>query len=216
MNTSPWFQHPFHQEPSLPELEEPFIHESAYVDAPCQIGHGTKVLHFTHIKPHAVIGHNCTIGANVTIDSGVLIGNYVQVMNNVNLASGVILEDNVYFGPCALIIPLKYVRGGTAHISALQPALVKHGANIGANATIASGMTVGRYAFVESGSVVDRHVPNYAVMVGNPLQLVGWRCECGEILPVKDIDTITDCKRCGKHYHLKDEQELIRLAEAQP
>ncbi|MCA9798086.1 MAG: N-acetyltransferase [Cyanobacteria bacterium HKST-UBA06] len=211
MASPPWHNH-IEAFDSYDNLDDAslLIHASAYVDEPTEIGAGTQVMHFTHIRPHAVIGRHCIIGANVTIDSGVFIGNHVQVDNNVSLTGGAIVEDYVYFGPCALITPLKLMRGNAAHISSIQPSLVKQGARIGANTTIAAGFTVGRFAFVESGSVVDCHVPDFAVMQGNPIQLMGWRCECEAILPIKAIETVTECPRCGIPYVLADDCLLVK------
>lgn len=189
--------------------EEPFIHESTYVDEPCQIGHGTSILHFCHIMANSVIGQHCQIGHNVTIASGVLIGDSVRVMNNAMLNSGVILEDDVYCGPSTVFAPLKHIRGDAGNISAIHPTLVKRGATIGANTTVASGFSIGQHTFVESGSVIDRNIPDFALVYGNPIQFAGWRCECGQVLRFQN-DTTT-CSQCGKAYARQTEMEIIQL-----
>ncbi len=201
----------FHQSIVTCCNEETFIHESAYIDEPCQIGHGTNIMHFCHIMSNSVIGSHCQIGHNVTIASGVLVGNNVRVLNNAMLNSGVILEDEVFCGPSTVFAPLKYMRGEAGNISTIHPTLVKHGANIGAQTTIASGLTIGQHTFVESGSVIDRNIPDFALVCGNPVQFAGWRCECGQILKFSGKDQTT-CPRCGKQYIQQSEVEIIQLA----
>ncbi len=201
-----WFQDP--GEPCCDK--EIFVHESSYVDEPCQIGHATHVMHFCHLMQNSMIGRHCQIGHNVTIASGVLVGNHVRILNNALLSSGVIMEDNVYCGPSTVFTPLKYIRGEAANISSIQPALVKRGASIGANTTIAAGLTIGQHAFVESGSVVDRNIPDFAIVYGNPVQFAGWRCECGQSLKFSIAET-TQCPRCGKKYARHSEMEVVAL-----
>lgn len=190
--------------------QETFVHESAYVDEPCQIGHGTSIMHFSHVMAHSVIGEHCQIGQNVTIASGVMIGNNVRVMNNTMLNSGVIIEDDVYCGPSTVVIPLKYMRGEAGNISTIQPTLMKRGASIGANTTIAAGLTIGQQSFIESGSVIDRNIPDFALVYGNPVQFAGWRCECGQVLKFSIADT-TMCAPCGKKYARQSETVIVQL-----
>jgi UDP-2-acetamido-3-amino-2,3-dideoxy-glucuronate N-acetyltransferase len=191
--------------------EETYVHESAYIDEPCEIGHGTSVMHFSHISANTVIGAHCQIGQNVTIASGVFIGDNVRVLNNTLLNSGVILENDVYCGPSTVFAPLKYIRGEAGNVSSIQPTLVKRGASIGANTTIASGFTIGQFTFVESGSVVDRNVPDFAVVYGNPIQFAAWRCECGQTIKFRIAET-TVCSRCGKKYARQSETEIVQLS----
>lgn len=190
-------------------VDDVFIHESSYIDEPCQIGHGTNILHFCHIMANSVIGSHCQIGQHVTIASGVLIGNNVRVLNNAMLNSGVILENNVYCGPSTVIAPLKHMRGEAGNVSSIHPTLIKRGANIGPNTTIASGFIVGQHTFIESGSVIDRNIPDFALVYGNPIQFAGWRCECGQVLKFKK-DRAT-CPRCEKQYARQSEEEIIQL-----
>lgn len=191
--------------------ESAFIHESSYVDAPCRIGENTAILHFSHIMANSIIGNNCHIGHNVTISSGVLIGNNVKVMNNTLLNSGVILEDNVYCGPSTIFSALKNIRAQQTNISQVSPTLVRRGAHIGANTTVATGFTIGLYTFIEAGAVIDRNIPDFALAYGNPLKFAGWRCECGERL--KFADEPLTCKNCGKIYLQKSERKIIQLRE---
>jgi UDP-2-acetamido-3-amino-2,3-dideoxy-glucuronate N-acetyltransferase len=201
--------HGFNQHQEICCAEETFIHESAYVEEPCEIGHATHVMPFCHLMANSVIGSHCQIGHHVTIASGVLIGNNSRILNNAMLSSGVIMENDVYCGPSVVFMPLKYLRGEARHVSSVQPALVKRGASLGANTTIASGFTIGQFAFVEAGSVVDKNVPDFAVVCGNPLSFVTWRCECGQKLKFTIADSTT-CMRCGKKYLRKSEAEIIQ------
>lgn len=175
-----------------------YIHESSYIDSPCRIGKNTTILHFAHIMPHSIIGDNCHIGHHVTIASGVMIGNNVKVMNNALLNSGVILEDSVYCGASTTFNPLNHLRGKTKSISRISPTLVREGANIGPNSSIAAGVVIGRYSFIEACTVIDRNVPDYAMVMGNPLKLRGWRCVCGELLRFED--ETARCRQCGDIY----------------
>jgi UDP-2-acetamido-3-amino-2,3-dideoxy-glucuronate N-acetyltransferase len=188
-----------------------FIHESAYVDSPVAIGENTAILHFSHVMANSIIGNHCHIGHNVTIGSGVLIGNHVKVMNNTTLNSGVILEDDVYCGPSTIFTELRHIRAQNNHMSPISPTLVKQGAHIGANTTVASGLTIGLYTFIEAGSVIDRNIPDFALVCGNPLKFGGWRCKCGEKL--KFSADLTACKHCGKSYVQKSERKIVPLRE---
>ncbi len=190
--------------------EEAFIHESSYVDEPCQIGHGSSIMHFSHIMANSVIGSHCQIGQHVTIHPGVFIGNNVRILNNTLLNSGVIIEDDVYCGPSTIVAPLKYIRGEAANISTIQPTLIRRNASIGANTTVAAGFTLGQFSFIEAGSVVDRNVPDFALVYGNPLQFAGWRCECGQLIKFT-IANITSCSRCGKRYSRQSDTEIVQL-----
>jgi UDP-2-acetamido-3-amino-2,3-dideoxy-glucuronate N-acetyltransferase len=207
--------------------ETAYIHESSYVDAPCRIGEHTAILHFTHVMPHAIIGDHCHIGRNVTIASGVLVGNHVKVMNNVQLSSGVILENNVYCGPCVTFTDNRHVRAIPGTISRISPTLVRQGAQVGPNTTVASGFTIGRFAFIEAGTIVDRNIPDFAIVYGNPLKFAGWRCECGQSLnlypssvskydrPAKagNSEATVTCAYCGKRYERQSKWKVLQLTQ---
>ena len=214
MNDAHWYNPPNLTEDGV--FEEPFIHASAFVDTPCQIGLGTHIMHFSHVMANSVIGYHCQIGHNVIVSSGVMIGDNVHVLNNTVLSSGVILEDDVYCGPSTVFTPLKYVRANADPISTIQPTLVKQGSSIGANTTIAGGFTIGHHCFIESGSVVDRAIPNYALARGNPITIIGWRCECGSTLSFSRSRTCpkAECPECGLQYEQCDEFTVIKLAKA--
>ncbi len=191
--------------------ETAFIHESAYVDSPCHIGKNTAVMHFTHVMPHSIIGDDCHIGHNVTISSGVMIGNNVRVMNNSLLNSGVIMEDSVFCGPSTVFSPINRLRSQPKGLSQIAPTLIRTGTNIGANSSIAAGITIGRYTFIEAGSVIDASIPDYALIMGNPFRLKGWRCECGETLSFKN--DMAQCRTCAKSYGKKSRLKIIRIQE---
>jgi UDP-2-acetamido-3-amino-2,3-dideoxy-glucuronate N-acetyltransferase len=161
-----------------------FVHETACVDQPCEIGVGTKIWHFSHVMAHASIGARCTIGQNVFIASRVRIGNNVKIQNNVSVYEGVVLEDDVFCGPSMVFTNVLTPRSATPRNRPEDyvATIVRRGATIGANATIVCGNTIGEFAFVGAGSVVTKNVPARAVVFGNPARMRGYACECGEIL----------------------------------
>lgn len=199
--------------------ESAYIHESSYVDTPCRIGEHTSILHFSHVMANAIIGNYCFIGRNVTIASGVFLGDNVRVMNNALLNSGVILENEVYCGPSTIFTEPRHVRASTPNISRVSPTLVRRGAQIGPNSTIASGFTIGRFAFIEAGTVVDRNVPDFAVVYGNPLKFAGWRCECGHMISIsasdKDTEQEARCSYCGRDYLRQSKWKIMQLRSQQ-
>lgn len=160
-----------------------FVHESSYVDENVEIGEGTKIWHFCHIQKGASIGKNCSFGQNVNVSNNVKIGNNVKVQNNVSIYEGVELEDGVFCGPSCVftndLTPRAEFPKGTA---GYKKTLVKHGASIGANATIVCGHTIGEYAMIAAGSVVTKNVPAYALVAGVPARVIGRVDEKGNIL----------------------------------
>ena len=141
------------------------------------------------------IGKQCNIGQNVVIGPEVTIGNQCKVQNNVSVYKGVTLEDGVFCGPSMVFTNIYNPRAEIRKMDQIRPTLVKKGATIGANATIVCGITIGRYAFIGAASLVNKNVPNYSLMVGNPAKQIGWACECGERLP-DDLE----CLSCGKQF----------------
>ncbi|HSA30233.1 MAG TPA: acyltransferase [Candidatus Omnitrophota bacterium] len=172
-----------------------FVHESSYVDEPCQIGEGTKIWHFSHILKNSRIGKNCVIGQNVSIGPEVSIGNGCKIQNNVSVYKGVTLEDDVFCGPSCVFTNVYTPRAFVERKDEFLPTTVKKGASIGANATIVCGVTIGRYAFVGAGAVVKADVPDHAVVVGVPARQVGWACKCGVPLKGGKSDDRC-CDRC--------------------
>lgn len=176
-----------------------FVHESAFVDSGAQIGDGTKVWHFSHIMPGAVIGRKCSFGQNVNVDGGVVIGNNVKVQNNVSIYTGTIIEDDVFLGPSCVLTNVSNPRSQVNRHSLYEKTLIRRGATIGANATIVCGVTLGRYCFIAAGSVVTRDVPDYALMIGNPARQKGWMSRHGQRLEF-NAEGIATCPESGYRY----------------
>jgi len=179
-----------------------FVHESAYVDQPCQIGKGTKIWHFCHVMKDAVIGEGCILGQNVCIASGVRIGNNVKIQNNVSVYTGTTIEDDVFLGPSCVLTNIPNPRAQIVRHDLYEKTLIRRGATIGANATIVCGITIGRYAFVAAGAVVTRDVPDYALMMGVPARQVGWISRHGIPLPRPDGGQVMVCPESGLRYKL--------------
>jgi UDP-2-acetamido-3-amino-2,3-dideoxy-glucuronate N-acetyltransferase len=178
-----------------------FVHESSYVDEPCQIGIGTKIWHFSHIMENSVIGENCNIGQNVVVSPDVQLGNNVKIQNNVSIYTGVVCEDDVFLGPSMVFTNVINPRSGVIRKEEYMMTVVKKGASIGANATIVCGNNIGKYAFVGAGAVVTKEVPDYALIVGNPSRNIGWMSEFGERLYF-DSTGIAICADTGSKYRL--------------
>lgn len=162
-----------------------FVHESSYIDNSVEIGENTKIWHFCHIQSGAKIGKNCSLGQNVNISNNVIIGNDVKIQNNVSVYEGVEIEDGVFCGPsCVFTNDLtpraRYPKGHENY----KHTLIKEGASIGANATIICGNTVGRYAMIAAGAVVTKDIPDYALAVGVPAQVIGTVDKQGNIVYV--------------------------------
>jgi UDP-2-acetamido-3-amino-2,3-dideoxy-glucuronate N-acetyltransferase len=181
-------------------LQPYFVHESAYVDEPYEIGVGTKIWHFCHIMPRARIGNHCTLGQNVLVASDVIIGNNVKIQNNVSIYTGVELEDDVFCGPSCVFTNVINPRAQIVRHSQFQRTLVRRGATIGANATIMCGVTIGRYAFLGAGAVVTRDVPDYALMLGVPARQKGWISRHGFRLTQRDEAGNWVCQESGWRY----------------
>jgi UDP-2-acetamido-3-amino-2,3-dideoxy-glucuronate N-acetyltransferase len=184
-----------------------FLHESAAVDLPCEIGSGTRIWHFSHVLATARIGANVSIGQNVTVERGVAIGDGGKIQNNVSLYTGVTLEELVFCGPSMVFTNVLHPRAEVSRKNEYAPTLVKRGATLGANCTIVCGRVIGPYAFVGAGAVVQRDVPAYALMVGNPARRVGWACRCGETLPKGSGEV--HCFRCANVYRLRADANAV-------
>lgn len=191
---------------SAPEV---FVHETATVDEPCEIGAGTRVWHYTHISPHVRIGENCVFGQNVMVAPRVTIGNRVKIQNNVSVYAGVTLEDGVFCGPSMVFTNVINPRAEIEKKSEFRPTLVQRGASLGANSTILCGNTIGEYALIAAGAVVTKDVPAYALVAGVPARQIGWACECGVTLPqekrsTKNGSNDLTCPACSRIYELRD------------
>ena len=198
----------------MSNTKPPFtVHESSYVDEGCRIGAGTKIWHFSHVMPNAVIGERCNIGQNVVISPEVVLGDNVKVQNNVSIYTGVILEDDVFCGPSMVFTNVLNPRSHVVRRNEYQRTLVKRGASLGANCTVVCGHTIGCYAFIGAGAVVTKDVPDYALLLGNPARIAGWMCECGVKLNAGERPpTEARCGSCSAAYATVNGQ-LVRVAD---
>ena len=178
-------------------------HPTAVIDEGCTIGQGTKIWHFSHIMPNCVIGENCNIGQNVVVSPDVILGNNVKVQNNVSIYTGVICEDDVFLGPSMVFTNVINPRSGVNRRGQYSKTTVKKGASIGANATIVCGHDIGEYAFIGAGAVVTKHIPAYALVVGNPARQIGWMSEFGHRLDF-DASGIAICSESKEKYKLEN------------
>ncbi len=187
------------------------VHPTAVIDPGCRIGTGTKIWHFSHIMPDAIIGNYCNIGQNVVISPKVVLGNNVKVQNNVSVYTGVRCEDDVFLGPSCVFTNVINPRSAIVRKDQYKETLVKKGASIGANATIICGCTIGEYAMIGAGSVVTKNVPPYALVMGNPAIQAGWISEYGHKLSFDEAG-LAICPESGQRYQLTGER-VSRLRE---
>jgi UDP-2-acetamido-3-amino-2,3-dideoxy-glucuronate N-acetyltransferase len=177
-----------------------FAHESAFLDANVEIGEGTSIWHVSHVLKNSRIGRNCRIGQNVVIGPNVTVGDGVKIQNNVSVYEGVTLEDDVFCGPSMVFTNVMNPRSEIRRMGELRPTLVRRGATLGANCTIVCGTTIGEYGFVGAGAVVTRDVPNFALVVGNPGQVIGWMCVCGNRIEFARENGSGGCLHCDRNY----------------
>ncbi len=189
------------------------VHETAIVDSGSQIGEGTRIWHWVHICAGAKIGKNCSFGQNVFVGNDVVIGNNVKFQNNVSVYDAVTIEDDVFCGPSMVFTNVYNPRSVINRKDEYRRTLVKKGATIGANATIVCGVTIGEYAFVAAGAVINRDVRPYALMAGVPGKQIGWMSEFGERLnlPLYGNAQLV-CPHSGDVYVLSG-NELKQLAK---
>lgn len=185
------------------ETKNYFVHPTAVVDEGCIIGNGTKIWHFSHIMPNCVLGNNCNLGQNVVVSPEVTLGNNVKVQNNVSIYTGVTCEDDVFLGPSMVFTNVINPRSAVNRKNQYAKTHVGKGASIGANATIVCGHDIGKFAFIGAGAVVTKHVPDYALLVGNPARQTGWMSEYGQKL-IFDANGMAVCSESGQTYQLKN------------
>ncbi|MCF6244299.1 MAG: N-acetyltransferase [Sulfurovum sp.] len=161
---------------------EYYAHETAIVDAGASIGEGTKIWHFCHILPDTEIGYNCSFGQNCVVGPKVSIGSGVKVQNNVSIYEGVEVEDDVFLGPSMVFTNVINPRAFMQRKEEFKKTLLKKGCSVGANATIICGVTVGEYALIGAGAVINKDVKPYALMVGLPAKQIGWVGISGDTL----------------------------------
>jgi acetyltransferase-like isoleucine patch superfamily enzyme len=184
-----------------------FVHESAYVDEPSEIGAGTKIWHFSHVLAGSKIGSECTIGQNVVIGPNVTIGDRCRIQNNVSVYDGVTLESDVFCGPSCVFTNVVNPRAAVSRKDEFRPTHVGRGATIGANATIVCGHDLGEHSFIAAGAVVTDDVPAFALMAGVPARRIGWMSHDGERLG----DDLV-CPRSGRRYQEVEPGRLEEIA----
>jgi len=180
-----------------------YQHETAIVDDGAQIGEDSRVWHFVHVCSGAKIGKGVSLGQNVFVGNRVVIGDHCKVQNNVSVYDNVVLEEGVFCGPSMVFTNVYNPRSLIERKDQYRDTLVKKGATLGANCTIVCGVTIGAYAFVGAGAVVNKDVPAYALMVGVPAKQIGWMSEFGEQLdlPLQGKVQVT-CSHTGAVYQL--------------
>ena len=180
-----------------------FKHETAIIDDGAQIGENCRVWHFAHICAGAQIGKNVSLGQNVFVGNKVTIGDNCKIQNNVSVYDNVYLEEGVFCGPSMVFTNVYNPRSLIERKNEYRDTVVRKGATLGANSTIVCGVTIGAYAFIGAGAVINRDVPDYALMVGVPAKQIGWMSEFGEQLDLPlsgQAEAI--CKHSGVVYRL--------------
>ena len=185
-----------------------FIHPSAIVENPDNIGSGTKIWHWVHVMPNATIGKDCILGQNVFVGNDVVLGNNVRVQNNVSIYDSVRLEDDVFCGPSMVFTNVINPRSAIERKEEYLPTIVRKGVSIGANATVVCGNEIGKFAFIGAGSVVTKPVKDFALVVGNPAKQIGWVSKAGHRLKF-DQQGIALCKETGEKYQLNGDKVSI-------
>ena len=190
------------------------IHPSAIVDAGAQLGDDCRVWHFVHISAGARIGARCSFGQNVFVGNDVVIGDNVRIQNNVSVYDAVTLEDDVFCGPSMVFTNVYNPRAAVSRKAEYRRTLVRRGATLGANSTIVCGITIGRFAFIGAGAVVNRDVPDFALMVGVPARQIGWMSRHGErlALPLSGAGEAT-CPHTGDRYRLSGSAVILESHE---
>lgn len=179
------------------------IHPTAIVDDGATLGDGTRVWHFAHVCGGAKIGKGVSLGQNVFVGNKVVIGDKCKIQNNVSVYDNVTLEEGVFCGPSMVFTNVYNPRSLIERKNEYRDTLVKQGATLGANCTIVCGVTIGQFAFIGAGAVINKDVKPYALMVGVPARQVGWMSEYGERmdLPLQGEGSYT-CPHSGCRYRL--------------
>jgi UDP-2-acetamido-3-amino-2,3-dideoxy-glucuronate N-acetyltransferase len=177
-------------------------HPSAIIDEGAEIGEGSHIWHWVHISGGAKIGRDCSFGQNVYVGNKVVIGNNVKIQNNVSVYDNVNLEDDVFCGPSMVFTNVYNPRSAISRKDEYKDTIVKQGATLGANCTIVCGVTIGKYAFIGAGAVVNRDVPDFALMVGVPAKQIGWMSRFGEQLKFQQESQTSICANSGDKYLL--------------
>lgn len=193
-------------------MENVFIHPSAIVDPGAAIGEGSRVWHFVHVCGGAKIGRGVSLGQNVFVGNRVIIGDRCKIQNNVSVYDNVTMEEGVFCGPSMVFTNVYNPRSLVERKDEYRDTAVKRGATLGANCTIVCGVTIGEFAFVGAGAVVNRDVLPYALMLGVPARPVGWMSEHGERMPLPNEGSGTYiCRHTGSRYELNG-KHLSRIS----
>ena len=187
------------------------IHPTAIIDPGAHIGPDTRIWHWTHVCSGAHIGTNCSLGQNVFIANRVVIGNNVKIQNNVSVYDDVTLEDDVFCGPSMVFTNVYNPRAAIPRKEQFRPTLVRKGATLGANCTIICGITIGTHAFIAAGAVINKNVPDFALMTGVPARHTGWMTRYGEQMPLPlNGSGKYQCPHLGDLYHLENGQMQLK------
>jgi UDP-2-acetamido-3-amino-2,3-dideoxy-glucuronate N-acetyltransferase len=188
-------------------------HSTAVIDEGAKIGRDTRIWHWTHVSSDAVIGEGCSLGQNVFVANTVKIGDHVKIQNNVSVYDNVTMEDRVFCGPSMVFTNVYNPRSEISRKDEYRSTLIKHGATLGANSTIVCGVTIGRYAFIGAGAVVNRDVPDFALIVGVPGRAIGWMSCFGERLELPLVgDAECRCPHTGDVYLLSNGRCILSKA----
>ncbi|WP_218697830.1 UDP-2-acetamido-3-amino-2,3-dideoxy-D-glucuronate N-acetyltransferase [Acinetobacter harbinensis] len=191
-----------------------YQHESAIVDEGAQIGDNSRVWHFVHVCGGAKIGQGVSLGQNVFVGNKVIIGDHCKVQNNVSVYDNVILEEGVFCGPSMVFTNVYNPRSLIERKDQYRNTLIKKGATLGANCTIVCGVTIGEYAFVGAGAVINKDVPAYALVVGVPAKQIGWMSDFGEQLDLPLMGQAEAvCEHTGAVYRL--EGQIVHKQQAE-
>ena len=186
------------------------VHETAIVDEGAKIGAGSRVWQWVHVCAGAQIGSDVSLGQNVFVGNKVIIGDKCKIQNNVSVYDNVHLEEGVFCGPSMVFTNVYNPRSLIERKDEYQDTFIKKGATLGANCTIVCGITVGKFAFIGAGAVVNKDVPDYALVVGVPSKQIGWMSEYGEKLDLPVLGSAqTTCKHTGQQYQLKNDKLIV-------
>ena len=185
-----------------------FAHESSFVDENVIIGDDTKIWHFSHILSGTEIGTRCSFGQNCVVGPNVKLGCGIKVQNNISIYEGVEIEDDVFLGPSMVFTNVTNPRAFIVRRKEFKKTLLKKGCTVGANATIVCGVTIGEYALIGSGAVINKDVKPYALMVGVPARRIGWVSRAGNTLKFNSDDIAID-DYDGSKYEVKNEQLFL-------
>ena len=186
------------------------VHKTAIIDKGAKIGTGSRIWQWVHVCAGAQIGSDVSLGQNVFVGNKVIIGDKCKIQNNVSVYDNVYLEEGVFCGPSMVFTNVYNPRSLIERKDEYQNTFIKKGATLGANCTIVCGITVGKFAFIGAGAVVNKNVPDYALMVGVPSKQIGWMSEHGEKLDLPVLGNAqTTCKHTGQQYQLKNDQLIV-------